>query len=427
MKFKKTIACIVISIMILAVSNSTFAVTPAKNGLADEKVLAAETEETKEDEEIEDEETEEDEEDLVEAEKEEKNSTEVKTEPNKTPVKKASKDKVINKDVVEAKSEDLKYENITVKGNMFVSNSSKIVFDNVKVDGDVMIFANELEFNDSEVSGSIYIAGEKITISESDLNSAYVAGNTIKIIEDTEIDRELRVAGNSVTINAEIGRDVYVYADTVKFEDEAIVDGKAVVRANSKSISEDSEINELDYEKTNYSSGAITLESTENKVITYLIGKGTEIAIILIITIFLLYGFPKFTEVNSSLRLRDFFKAFFTGIIEFILIIAIAVGLFFTGYCVGYGIVLINLLILFTILGKVIFMISFAIRMSCYPGKISLIKAFFATVLVSVILAGIEMVSLLGTVGFIINAILNIILAFMGLGSMFRVIFTSKR
>ena len=171
----------------------------------------------------------------------------------------------------------------------------------------------------------------------------------------------------------------------------------------------------------------INFESPENKVITYLIGKGTEIAIILIITIFVLYGFPKFTEVNSALRLRDFFKAFFTGLLEFILVIAIAVGLFFTGYGIGYGLILINLLILFTILGKVIFTISFAVRMSCYPGKVSLIKAFFATVFVAVILAGIEMISLLGSIGFIINVIFNMILAFVGLGSMFRVIFTSKR
>jgi len=419
MRLKKGFACLIISILILAVANSAFAVTAKKESVtkaaeSENKISDSVTNETK---------------------KEDTTTNKTKDkekEKEKTTTKKTSKTKVIDEDVTHIGNDnDLEYNNITVKGNMFVANSDTITLNNVKVEGDVVIFSNKIEIQDSEIEGNLYTAANEIIISDSQLISAYVGGNTIEVIEGTEIARELRIAGNSATIDAEIGRDVYVFANTVEFEENAIVSGKAILRTTSKSIADDCDINELDYEKVEYEgysfSWDVDEESSENEVITYLIGKGTEIAIILIIALFLLYGFPKFTEVNSSLRIRDFFKAFFTGLLEFIIVILIAVGLFFTIYGIGYGLLLINLLIVFTILGKVIFMISFAIRMSCSPGKISCIKAFFATVLVAVIVAAIEMISLLGPVGFIINVILNIILAFTGLGSMFRVIFTSKK
>ena len=445
MRLKKGIACLIISILILAVANNVFAVTAKKETVtkaaeSENKISDSVTNETKKEDTTTNKtkETTNKTETKTEAKTETKTEakpevkTETKKETEKTTTKKTSKSKVISEDVTHlGTDDDLEYNNMIVEGNMFVANSDTVTFNNVKVEGDVIVFSNKVEIQDSEIAGNLYTAANEITISGSQLISAYVGGNTIEVIEGTEIVRELRTAGNSVTIDAEIGRDVYVFANQVEFGEDAVVFGKAILRTTSKSIAEDCDINELDYEKVEYEGYSFSWdtedESSENELITYLIRKGTEIAIILIIALFLLYGFPKFTEVNSSLRIRDFFKAFFTGLLEFIVVILIAVGLFFTIYGIGYGLLLINLLIVFTILGKVIFMISFAIRMSCNPSKISCIKAFFATVLVAVIVAAIEMISLLGPVGFIINVILNIILAFTGLGSMFRVIFTSKK
>ena len=73
------------------------------------------------------------------------------------------------------------------------------------------------------------------------------------------------------------------------------------------------------------------------------------------------------------------------------------------------------------------FVISFAIRMSCNPESKSRVKAFFATVLVGVVLALIEMLSLAGEVGAVIVLALDGVLAMSGFGAMFRVIFTSKK
>ena len=425
MKLRKGLIALMISILMLAVSTNTFAVT-SKNSVTNNTTNTVKNE-VEDDEEV--------------VENKTKNTTntmknETKNETSKitksstsksknVTTSKSSKTEVINADIVNAESDkNLEYKDVVVNGNIFIANSDKIIFDNVKVNGDVVVFAANVEIINSEIEGSAYItATEKLAVTDSEINAMYCLGDKVEISDGTEISRELRAVGSTVTINGEIGRDVYVFAESVKFQDNAKVSGKAVIKSESKTISENADIPNLDYEKVNYSNTSDTSES----IITYLIEKGTEIVIILLIAIFILCGFPKFTEVNSSLRLRDFFKAFFTGLLEFIVIVAIAVGLFFTGYGIGYGLILLNLLITFVILGKVLFIVSFAIRLSCKPEKISKIKAFFTIVVVALVIAFIEMVSVAGTTGMIIDMIINCVLAITGFGSMFRVIFTSKK
>ena len=401
MKLKKGLIALIVSILILSIATISFATTDKKEKVENvvaNKVSNTVSNETKK----------------TENKTENKTANTVKNETVKnetkkteTTSKKTTKVDVMNQDVVNAETEEnLEYSDVIVKGNMFLANSDKITFTGVQVDGDVIVFASEIEIVDSEIEGNLFAAADKITILGSDLNSVYVTGETLRFDEDTEISRELRVVGQTVTFNAKSGRDAYVVGETVKFGDDAVVKGKAIVRSENKSVSEDAKINDLDYKKAN-TYGIVTIASTESRIISYLIGKGTEIAIILIITLFVLYGFPKFSEVNSCLRLRDFVRAFFTGLLEFFVIIAIVIGLFFTIYGVGYGLIIFNLLITFVVLGKVIFIISFAVRMSCSPEKISKVKAFFATVLVALVLAVIEMISLAGYVGFIINLVIN--------------------
>ena len=430
MKLKKRVIILSIAVLILTLilSTNVFAVvdkSKTKNK-SDNKVSNEVTNTVTDDsEENVEEETE------NEVENETSNTTSKSNKSSKSSItKKLSKNNVINEDIVNTASEEtVEYKNSTINGNMFVTNSNKIVLDDVKVDGDIILIAEEIEIVGSEIEGSAYIAANKIVVSETDLNSVYFAGNNIEIIRDTNISRELRVAGSDIKIDAEVGRDAYIYGKNVEFGDEAEVSGKAIVRAEKKTVSEDADINNLNYEKTKYPDN-ININTNMKfsiDIMEYLISKSVEIGIILIIAIFILYGFPKFSEVNSCLRIRDFIKALFTGILEVILVFAIVVGLFFTGYGIGYGLILLNLLIVFVILGKVIFIISFAVRMSCKPERVSKFKAFFATIFVAVVLGAIEMITLLGIIGFIIDAIINIILAFVGFGSMFRVILTSKK
>ena len=341
-----------------------------------------------------------------------------------------NKEEVVNSDIYSAGENAIEYKNIKVNGNMFLA-SEKVTLNNVKVDGDVVVFGNEIDIVNCEIKGNLWSAGNTITVLSSEIVSAYAAGDTLVFDDNTEITRELRIAGDSIKINAEVERDVYVGGNNVEFGKDASVFGKTVVKADKNIVSDEANIEDLDYERVKvvneFNNTTLELLNSENLEMAYLAGKGAEIVIILLIALFVLNCFPKFTEVNSVLRLRDFFKAFFTGLLEIIIILFIVVLLFCTIIGIRYGFILLNLLISFILLGKVIFILSFAIRISCAPEKISKMRAFLSVGIVALVLYVIQVISYFGIVGFGFVFVLNAILAITGFGSMFRVLFTSKK
>ena len=424
MKLKKLLVTIIVSILILTFSVSVLATSDNK---VDEQKLENEVSNSVENEtqnEVQNKVENKVENEVSNSVKNEIKNEAAKNETSKTETTKepTTRKKLVNEEVA-VFDDNIKYKNTLVNGNVFLAGN-KVVLSSSEVNGDVMIFATEVEIKDCEISGSVYIASEDILIDSSEMVSVYLAGDNVEIGEDAKISRELRVVGaTTVTLSGEVGRDFSSISSKIVITDNAKVLGESNISADTQEISEKAVLSDLNFEKIDY----IKTTSASETFITYLIEKGTEIAVILLITIFVLGCLPKFVDVNSSLRLRDFFREFFTGLLEFIVVVAISLGLCYLGYSAGYGLILLNLLILFSALGKVIFIISFAVRMSCNPEKVSKIKAFFATALVAVILAAIEMISLLGTVGVIICIVINIALAITGLGSMFRVLFTSKK
>ena len=334
----------------------------------------------------------------------------------------SSRKETINKDIVEY-GENLEYKNLKVNGNIFVTNSDDITFDNIQVNGDIMLLSNKVKIENSEISGSVYILSDELIISNSELTSLYSLGNFIKINEGTEINRELTALGSEIILNGKVGRDFYSVSNKIDIQDDAKVVGKATIKAENKKISDSAKIKNLDFEKLETSD-----ENNESeRFLSYFINKGIQIGVILLIVILLFSGFPKFIGVNNSLSLKDFFKAFFTGLLEFIILILISIILCFTGYGVGYGLLLLNISIILLILGKIIFIISFGIRLINNKEKSYKAKVFITTIIVAIILGFIEMISFVGTVGFVIDIIINVILAFTGLGTLFRVIFTRKK
>lgn len=432
MKLKKWIVALLVSIMILTFSTNVLAVKAKED---DESNVSNSTENVVENK------VENKTENKVENKTENKTKNEVKNETTvkdtekkdtdktsgKTSDKKSettAKKKLINKDIASAKSEDIEYKNVLVKGNMFLAGGEKVKLNNIEVDGDVFVFATDVVVTGCEIQGNLFVASDNIKITDSEIMTSYLAGENIEVGKDAKISRELRAVGTTVTLDGEVGRDFDTFCDRIVIEKDAKISGKATVNAGTQDISDKADIDEIDYQQISYN--APTASKSE-KVTEFFISKGTTIGILLLLTIFILGGFPKFTEVNSSLRLRDFVRSFFTGLLEFVVMIAIAVGLFITGYGAGYGLLLLNILFILLILGKMMFVISFAIRMSCNPESKSRVKAFFATVLVGIVLALIEMLSLAGEVGAVIVLALDSILAMSGFGAMFRVIFTSKK
>ena len=341
----------------------------------------------------------------------------------------SSKKEITNKDIsVLEPTNDVEYENIAVNGNVFIACTKSIRLEDVEINGDVMLFAENVEIRDSEIAGSVYVASRVDTnIKNSQILSLYsVSGEETTIDLSTEIVRDLKVIGSRIVFNGEVGRDFNAVGGKIEIQDRARIDGKAYVRTEERDISKKAYIGELDYEEITYTKDT-TESNTNERVINYLINEGTGLAVILLISIFVLCCFPKFVGVNSSLRLRNFFTDFLLGVVIFIIGLAISIGLFASGYGAGYGLILLNLLFLFVILGKVIFTIAFAIRLCCEPERTSKVKAFFGVVLVALALSAIGMISLAGNVGIIIDGVIDLILLFTGLGSMFTSIFSSTK
>ena len=176
-------------------------------------------------------------------------------------------------------NQDTVYENTYIDGNIYIVSSSKVEFKDCEIIGNIFIISNVFELNNTKIEGSCFTVSNNVNLIESQVTSMYSVANTIESDEDSEIANDIRAVANTVNFLGEVGRDSYIQVfDTSNIE---------------------------------YS---VTIQDILPELLT-------KYAIILIIAIFVLCGFPKFVGVNLPLRISSFFKAFFTGIIEIIVII----------------------------------------------------------------------------------------------------------
>ncbi len=279
---------------------------------------------------------------------------------------------------------DVSYENTYIDGNVYIISSAKVEFKDCEISGSVFIISDSFELNNTKIEGSSFVVAEKINLVKSQIKSVYAVANTIESDEDSEIVNDIRAIASVVNVLGEIGRDSYIQV--------------------------------LDTSNVEYS---VTIQD----ILPELIAK---YVIILLIAIFVLCGFPKFVGVNLSLKISSFFKAFFTGILEIIIITLIALTIMVLGFGAGYAFAVLILLVAMLCLGKVIFVIAFALRLVKNKGKNVRVKAFIFTIFVAAVVEAIELIMVLGETGFAVNLIINMILAITGFGTLMRVIFTSK-
>ena len=281
--------------------------------------------------------------------------------------------------------QDIVYENTYIDGNIYIVSSSKVEFKDCEIIGNIFIISNVFELNNTKIEGSCFTVSNNVNLIESQVTSMYSVANTIESDEDSEIANDIRAVANTVNFLGKVGRDSYIQVfDTSNIE---------------------------------YS---VTIQDILPELLT-------KYAIILVITIFVLCGFPKFVGVNLPLRISSFFKAFFTGIIEIIVIIAIALTLMVLGLGVGYAFGILILLFAILTFGKVIFVIAFSLRLVRNKSKNARVKAFIFAIFVAAVVEAIELIMVLGETGFVVNLIINMVLSITGFGTLMRVIFTAKR
>ena len=437
MKSKKIILTILSVVLILALTTVSFA---AKTGMTfdeaveaskerekatnevvneEEKKVVEETENTVE-EPVEEEASKDEKEEN--SEKVEKEETEEKTEEGSEEIEEEGVVTfldTISSDIVVG-GENIEYKSTYVDGNVHIM-AEKVVLKDFKVDGNLFICSTNTELDNVLVDGSCYIIGETIKV-DGQMDSAYLLGENITVTAFANIEKELRVAATALTFEGSVGRDLAVYAENVTISDRAKVFGDCFVEAASVDVSEDAKING---EKT------ITIvENTNNFSISNQYVYNTIIAncvIVLVIAIFVLYSSPKFVAVNGKLRLRDFIKALFTGILELVLVVAIFVGLSYVGYGIGFGLALLLLSLIFVYFGKTIFIISAGIRLAGKSENVSKVKSFFLILIVLAVVEAVNLLQLLGVSGLLASMIINLVLGIIGFGSFVRVVLAPTR
>ena len=440
MKSKKIILTILSVVLILALTTVSFA---AKTGMSFEEAVEASKEREKatnevvnEDEEkevVEEtektvEETEEavskDEKEEIEGsdEKEDKEETEEKAEEDAEEIEEEGVVTfldTISEDVVVA-GENIEYKSTYVDGNVHIM-AEKVELKDFKVDGNLFICATNTVLDNVLVEGSCYIIGETIKV-DGQMDSAYLLGENVTVTAFANIEKELRVAATVLNFEGSVGRDLAVYAENVTISDRAQVYGDCFAEATSVDISEDAKIN--GEEKITIVENANNF-SINNQYVYYTII--ANCVIVLVIAIFVLYSSPKFVAVNGKLRLRDFIKAFFTGILELVLVVAIFIGLSYIGYGIGFGLALLLLSLIFVYFGKTIFIISAGIRLAGKSENVSKVKSFFFILIVLVVVEAVNLLQLLGVSGLLAAMIINLVLGIIGFGSFVRVILAPTR
>lgn len=322
-------------------------------------------------------------------------------------------------DIYKFSDESLEYKDVSVKGNVYIVSDNNILIENSEIYGNVFIITKNIELNNTKVSGSIYIIStESTNIINSDINSAYVLGERVNIDEESKIETDLRAGGGRIYISGDIERNVYISSEYVRISDEAKITGKCEVSVKEYDISEN-----IDFSEN------LTIKAFEYKAPTIqelLPELLTEFAIILVVSIFILGGAPKFTEVNLRLSRFEFIKAFFTGIIELVVICAVAVGIMIWGFGIGYSVALLILTFTIISLGKIIFILAYSIRMIRKARRTSRRKAFVAEVFVALAVQAIGLIAIFGDIGYAVSVLIDLVLGIVGFGTLVRVLLTPR-
>ena len=424
MKNLKKFLCIgfIVTIILLICGTSALATV---NELTEDDLIPALEEKLKSEQE-DDEDEEDTEEELIESDEEDEAEDE-KSDAGETirnAISRAQRED-IEEDIFLIETEELIYENANIDGNAYIISTEKIYFTDVTIYGNLFIIADEVQISDSEIYGNVYILSNEFRVDNSYVEYAYIASESIIVETDVEIEDDLKIVATSATIGGVIGRDLDSITSYIELDEDIEIERYINISTETyeipKSIEKSSNLNLeiIEIEET---------ETTMSDLISSLLPELlVEFVIILIIAAVILGGSPKFTEVNSKLKLKNFVKSFFTGILEILIINVIAILLIATIYGMGYGIAVLIFTLCLLYFGKAIFIIAFAIRLVKKDASHVKIKAFLYTILVAAIVQIIGMISVLGTVGFVINLIINAILGFTGFGTLVKVILTSTK
>lgn len=311
----------------------------------------------------------------------------------------------------------IEYKSTLVAGNVYIC-AKDVNFEDSEITGNVFIFAQNITLKDVNIGGSAYIFGGNIEFNESSVDSAYILGNKVTIDKNSRIETDARLGGENVTLNGKVGRNLYIAASNVEISGNADFGKSAKVSAKEYNIPEDI-----------LNSNGFELKEV-NKVVEvtdYLPEIIAEFIIVLILVAAILNSSEKFVNVNRNLKVGSFIKAFFTGLIELVLISVILLAIAFFGVGVKYAVALYFLMISLLLLGEVVFIAALSVRLVKNARSNIVSKAVGTSIIISIILVGINVIGYYSEIGLKAVTIIHVILAIIGFGTLVRVFLSSNK
>ena len=340
----------------------------------------------------------------------------------------ANNDSIINENVFSAE-EIYTLEDKTVEGDMFVFAIEKINMKNVTVNGNAFLFSDKANLENVTVNGSAYVFAMNFDSKELSVN-----GNLYLLSEDATLTsnemsiKDFYVFAEELDFKAPVLRDAIIAGDDITVEDGTVIgrnftypSDKKVVIGENVTVSGNKETFEMDAEVSEDSNVGTSVVIEKDGV--------KDIALSVLGTV-LVSGIVLIVVVLRSSRIvkisrRDsnavsLLKTIGAGFVFFVVSIVLAVIVMITIVGIPLSIIWILMLIIFVFISAPV--AAVAIVSAFTKEDMPKSKLYFMSLLVLVVLAVIDNLSL-----GIVSGLISFAVTFIGLGTIYYLITNKDR
>lgn len=323
---------------------------------------------------------------------------------------------VIDNDYFTA-DDTLNLSKIIIDGNAFVAGKD-VTLSDMKIEGSIAVAGQTVRLENVEVTGDIFIAGQYVSVEKTTAKNIYGAGQDVKLSNNSEVRRDAYLAGASILLNAKadkvsVGTGKLTVEDfaeirelTGELDEPATISNDAKVEENSLKVIEVKE--EIETVKT-VSVFSILLNFVK-KVIRAIV-----LAVVVAFVLIKANRIEKIKKYDSNTIVLNGFIGF--AITALGLIVALIVT--FISFTTPIGFTLICAYIVAMILSTATGVVVIVAKL-LKDKEANMKNVLLYTLAVSAVVALIRAIPILG-------GVLGFVLAMVGVGTLFNVIFGKEK
>lgn len=323
---------------------------------------------------------------------------------------------VIDNDYFTA-DDTLSLSKIIIDGNAFVAGKD-VTLSDMKIEGSIAVAGQTVRLENVEVTGDIFIAGQYVSVEKTTAKNIYGAGQDVKLSNNSEVRRDAYLAGASILLNAKadkvsVGTGKLTVEDfaeirelTGELDEPATISNDAKVEENSLKVIEVKE--EIETVKT-VSVFSILLNFVK-KVIRAIV-----LAVVVAFVLIKANRIEKIKKYDSNTIVLNGFIGF--AITALGLIVALIVT--FISFTTPIGFTLICAYIVAMILSTATGVVVIVAKL-LKDKEENMKNVLLYTLAVSAVVALIRAIPILG-------GVLGFVLAMVGVGTLFNVIFGKEK